>query len=128
MWLYFLAEKSEAFIIFKNYKNIVEKETGDFTHCLRTDRSGEFTTHEFNSFCKTNGISRQLNAAYTLQQNGVAERNNRTIMNMVRSILLEKQVPKNFWQEAINWTMHMLNRSPIVVVKYMTPKKAWSGV
>ena len=65
VWIYFLAEKSEAFIIFKNLKNLVEKETGDFIRCLRTDRGGEFTSHEFKNFCKTNGISRQLTTPYT---------------------------------------------------------------
>ena len=60
VWIYFLAEKSEAFTIFKNFKNLVEKETGDFIHCLRTERSREFTSHEFNNFCKINGISRHL--------------------------------------------------------------------
>ena len=87
-------------------------------------RGGQFTSHEFNNFCKTNGISRQLTAAYIPQQNGVAKRKNRTIMNMVRSILSDKQVPKNLWLEVVNWTMHELNRSPTVVVKNMTPKEA----
>ena len=128
MWIYCLAEKSEAFTIFKNYKNLVEKETGAFICCLRTDRGGEFTSHEFDAFCKANGISRQLTAAYTPQQNGVAERKNRTIMNMVRSMLSEKQVPKNFWAEAVNWTAHVLNRSPTLAVKNMTPEEAWNGV
>ncbi|RVX17651.1 Retrovirus-related Pol polyprotein from transposon TNT 1-94 [Vitis vinifera] len=91
-------------------------------------RGGEFTSLEFNAFCKTNGISRQLTAAYTPQQNGVAEHKNRTIMNMVRSMLSEKQVPKNFWPEAVNWTAHVLNRSPTLAVKGVTPKEAWSGV
>ena len=49
-------------------------------------------------------------------------------MNIVRSILLEKQVLKNFWPEAENWTMHVVNKSPTVVVKNMTPDEAWSGV
>ncbi|RVW66685.1 Retrovirus-related Pol polyprotein from transposon TNT 1-94 [Vitis vinifera] len=128
VWIYFLTEKSEAFTTFKNYKNLVEKETGAFICCLRTDRGGEFTSLEFNAFCKTNGISRQLTAAYTPQQNGVAERKNRTIMNMVRSMLSEKQVPKNFWPEAVNWTAHVLNRSPTLAVKGVTPEEAWSGV
>ncbi|WJZ84648.1 hypothetical protein VitviT2T_004242 [Vitis vinifera] len=121
-------EKSEAFTTFKNYKNLVEKEIGAFIFCLRTDRGGEFTYLEFNAFCKTNGVSRQLTAAYTPQQNGVAERKNRTIMNMVRSMLSEKQVPKNFWPEAVNWTTHVLNRSPTLAVKGVTPEEAWSGV
>ena len=128
VWIYFLAEKSEAFTIFKNYKNLVEKETRVFIRCLCTNKGGEFISHEFNVFCKANGISRQLTAAYTPQQNGVAEHKNRTIMNMVRSMLSEKQVPKNFWPEAVNWTGHVLTRSPTLAVKDMTPKEAWSGV
>ena len=51
-----------------------------------------------------------------------------TIINMVRSMLLEKQVPKNFWPETVNWTAHVLNRSPILGMKDMTPEEAWSGV
>lgn len=54
---------------------------------FETDRGGEFTSNEFGEFCKTHGISRQLTATYTPQQNGVAERKNRTVMNMVRSML-----------------------------------------
>ena len=124
MWIYFLVEKSEAFITFKNYKNLVEKEMGAFIRCLHTDRGGEFMSLEFNNFCRVNGISRQLTAAFTPQQNGVAERRNRTIMNMVRSMLSEKQIPKRFWPEAANWTVHVLNRSPTLAVKDMTPEEA----
>ncbi|CAL2255657.1 unnamed protein product [Prunus armeniaca] len=75
-WGYFLIEKSEAFVSFKNYKARVEKETGMFIRSLRTDRGGEFTSQEFINFCTVNGIQRQLTAAYTPQQNGVAERKN----------------------------------------------------
>lgn len=49
-------------------------------------------------------------------------------MNMVRSMLSEKQVPKNLWPEAVNWTAHVLNRSPILAVKDMTLEEAWSGI
>lgn len=128
MWIYFLTEKSEAFTMFKCYKNLVEKETGSYICCLRTDRGGEFTSNEFNEYCKANGIKRQLTTAYTPQQNGVAERRNRTIMNLVRSILSEKKVPKSFWPEAVNWITHVLNRSPTRVVQDATPEEAWSGV
>ncbi|GJS30975.1 pentatricopeptide repeat-containing protein [Tanacetum coccineum] len=64
----------------------------------------------------------------TPQQNGVAERKNRTIMNMVRSMLTEKQVPKVFWPEAVRWSVHILNRCPTVAVQNQTPEEAWSGV
>lgn len=127
-WVYFLAYKSDAFYTFKQFKNNVEKECGLPIKCLRTDRGGEFTSSDFNDFCKENGIKRQLTTAYTPQQNGVAERKNRTVMNMVRSLLVEKNVPKNFWPEAVSWTFYLLNRSPTSSVKDMTPEQAWSGL
>lgn len=55
-WVYFLVEKSEAFVTFKAYKARVEKETGMFIRSLRTDRGGQFTSQEFTNFCKVNGI------------------------------------------------------------------------
>lgn len=100
---------------------------GNFIKCLRTDRGGEYNSIEFNEFCKENGIKRQLTTAYTPQQNGVAERKNRTIMNMVRAILSEKEVPKSFWADAVQWANHVLNISPTTIDKDMTPKEAWSG-
>jgi len=76
--------KSEAFAAFKNFKAGVEKEIVAHIICLRRDRGGEFNSNEFWGFCKTQGISRQLTATYTPQQNGIAERKNRTIMNTMR--------------------------------------------
>lgn len=49
-------------------------------------------------------------------------------MNMARSLLVEKNIPKTFWEEAVNWAIHVLNRSPTVAVKNITPEEAWSGV
>lgn len=68
-----------------------------------------------------------MTAAYTPQQNGVSERKNRTILNMVRSILTMSGVPKSFWPEALNWSVHILNRSPTFSVQNMTPQEAWNG-
>ena len=78
---------------------------------------------EFNEFCKQNGIKRQLTTTYTPQQNGVAERKNMTVMNLVRSMLLEKKIPKTFWLEVVNWTIYVLNRCPTNTVKDMTPEE-----
>lgn len=69
----------------------MEKEIGMPIKCLRTDRGGEFNSTEFNDFCKQHGVKRQLTTAYTPQQNGVAERKNRTVMNLVRAIRSEKK-------------------------------------
>jgi len=104
------------------------KESECLIKCLRSDRGGEYTSTEFNEFCSTNGIKTQLTTAYTPQQNGVSERKNRTLMNMVRSMLLARQVPKVFWPKAAVWATHVLNRSPTLSVKDMTLEEAWSGV
>lgn len=91
-----MVENSEVLNIFKSFKARVEKETSSSIRSLRTDHGGEFTSLEFIEFCNMNGIQRQLTTAYTSQQNGVAERKNRTIMNMVRSMLIEKKIPRTF--------------------------------
>ena len=96
--------------------------------CFRTDRGGEFNSNEFNDFCKQSEIKRQLTNAYTPQQNGVAERKNRTVMNMVHSMLSNKNIPKTFWPEAVNWTIYVLNRCPTLAVKDVTLEEVWSGV
>lgn len=127
-WIYFVTEKSEAFHMFKEFKAFVEKQSGSFIKCLRIDRGGEYNSIEFNELCKEHGIKRQLTSAYTPQQNGVAERKNRMIMNMVRAVLSEKEVPKRFWPDAVQWVNHVLNRSPTTIVKDMTPEEAWSGL
>ena len=104
----FYKKKSDALMAFKNYKVLVEKEISSQIKLLRTDRRGEYNSH---------GITRQLTTAYTPQQNGVCERKNRTILNMVRSKLATSRVPKTFWPKAVNWIIHILNRSPTFVVQ-----------
>ncbi|KAH0637018.1 hypothetical protein KY289_036933 [Solanum tuberosum] len=91
---------------------LIEKETGSPLKVLRTDRGGEFNSQEFANFCEENGIKRQLTTAYTPPQNGVCERKNHTILNMVRNILTRSGVSKRFWPEAVDWSIHSLNRSP----------------
>ncbi|GAA0144189.1 hypothetical protein LIER_04701 [Lithospermum erythrorhizon] len=111
-WVYLLLNKSEALNYFKEFKTMAEKESSEVVKCLRTDRGGEYVSSEFINFCKEQGIKRQLTTAYTPQQNGVAERRNRTIMNMVRSMLIAKEVPKCLWTEAVMWAVYLLNKCP----------------
>ena len=63
-------------------------------------------------FCEKTDIEHQLTAPYTPQQNGVSERKNRTIMEMVRCMLHEKGLPKEYWAEAANTAVFLLNRVP----------------
>ena len=95
-WVYFLKEKSEVFENFKKFKALVEKESGLSIKAMRSDRGGEFTSNKFNKYCEDHGIRRPLTVPRSPQQNGVAERKNRTILNMVRSMLKSKKMPKEF--------------------------------
>ncbi|PNX99782.1 copia-type polyprotein [Trifolium pratense] len=127
-WIYFLQKKSSAFDVFKKFKSLVENESSCLIQCLRTDRSGEYTSNEFNEFCKSHGVKRQLTTVYTPQQNGVSERKNRTVLNMVRSMISARSVPKKFWPEAAKWATYVMNRCPTHAVKNVTPEEAWSGI
>ncbi|KAH9745480.1 hypothetical protein KPL70_004087 [Citrus sinensis] len=86
-WVYFLKQKSEVFEAFKKFKVAVEKKSGYQIKAMRSDRDGEFTSKEFLEFCEANGIRRPLTVPRSPQQNGVAERKNRTILDMAKSML-----------------------------------------
>ncbi|KAL4273407.1 hypothetical protein GQ457_13G009120 [Hibiscus cannabinus] len=89
-WVYALKEKSEALAKFKEFKAMAEKQSDQFIKILRSDRGSEYTKNLFEDFCKEHGIIHQLTVRYTPQQNGVAERKNRTILDMARSMGKQK--------------------------------------
>ncbi|CAL8168827.1 unnamed protein product [Prunus armeniaca] len=126
-WVYFLRHKSEALTVFKKFKATVELQSGYKLKKLRSDRGGEYTLVEFDSFCEDVGIERQLTTPYTPQQNGVAERKNRTIVEMAKCLMLEKKIPFDFWAEAVNISMYILNRCPTKALSKKTPFEAYSG-
>ena len=126
-WIYFLRNKSEALSVFKRFKATVELQSGYKLKKFRSDRGGEFTSAEFDSFCADVGIERQLTTPYTPQQNGVAERKNRTIVEMAKCLMFEKKIPLGFWAEAVNTSVYILNRFPTKALSKKTPFEAYSG-
>ena len=93
---------------------------------LRTDRGGEYLSTEFKSFLIENGTQHQMTAAYTPEQNGVAERLNRTWVNLVRSMLTHKKVTKGFWAEALANAVYVRNRvTSRAIPAKMTPYHLW---
>ncbi|XP_060668150.1 uncharacterized protein LOC132799711 [Ziziphus jujuba] len=104
IWVYFLKEKSEVFENVKKFKALVEKESGLLIKSMRSDRGGEFTSNEFQKYYEDHGIRRFLTVLRSPQQNGVVERKNRTILDMVRSMLKSTRLPKEFGQRQL----HML--------------------
>jgi transposase InsO family protein len=78
----------------------------------------------FMNYYEEHGIKRFLTAPYSPQQNGVAERKNRTILDMVRSILKIKDMPKDFWAEAVQCAVYVQNRCPHAKLADQTPQEA----
>ncbi|KAK8628128.1 hypothetical protein V6N13_063840 [Hibiscus sabdariffa] len=100
-WVYFMKEKSEVFKVFKKFKALTE--------------------------VQNEGIEHHLTVGYTPQQNGVSERKNRTVMEMARCILMEKNLPKKFWAEAVRTTVYLLNRLLTKAIQDKNPVEAWFG-
>ena len=107
---YTMRNKSEAFAKYKLFEKFAETHTGRKVKILRTDRGGEYLSTEFKSYLDANGTQHQLTTAYTPQQNGVAERLNRTLIDLVRSILSHKQVNMQFWAEALATSVYVRNQ------------------
>ncbi|BBN69138.1 hypothetical protein Prudu_770S000100 [Prunus dulcis] len=126
-WVYFMQFKSEVFNIFKKFKAVVELQSGYKLKKLRSDRGGEYTSAEFLQFCEEIGLERQLTVAYSPQQNGVAERKNRTIVEMSKIMMKGKKLPYKFWGEAVNTAVYIQNRCPTKALDNVTPFEVFSG-
>ena len=94
---------------------------GQSVKVLCTDNGGEFTSDEFKNYLKKEGIVHQLTIPKCPEQNGVAERFNRTLMEMVRSMLADSELPKTFWAEALATAIYLQNRSPTKPVEGKIP-------
>ena len=94
---------------------------------LRSDNGGEFISGEFKEFFNAEGIRRELIVPHNPQQNGVAERNNKTIMGATRAMLHDQGLPIHLWAEACNTAVYVKNHCPHRVLDMSTPEEAFSG-
>jgi hypothetical protein len=95
-------------------------------HCLCTDRGGEIISADFDQYCQETGVRRQLMVSYLLQQNGLVERRNQTVVATMRCLMKLKGLLAYFWgREAVTTTFYLLNLSPTRSVEGKTPYEAW---
>ena len=127
VWVYVLKHKSQVFEKFLEWKAMVEKSTGQKLKTLRTDNGGEYTSTEFEGYLRSEEIRHELTIPKTPEQNGVAERMNRTLIETVRSMLADAKLPHKFWSKALATAVYLRNRSPTTAVERMTPFEAWNG-
>ena len=88
---------------------------------MRSDREGEFLLTEFTQYMENKGIKHQLTAPHTPQQNGVAERANRTIAEAARAMLQSAGMTNGFWECAVSTAIHVHNRAPSRATNYASP-------
>lgn len=127
IFVYFLKEKSAVLRHFIEFKVFVENQTERKIKTFRTDNGTEYCSNDFDRFCAANGIQHQLTNAYTPEQNGLAERYNRTIVEKAKCLLFDAQLHKRFWAESCNMAAYILNRSTNASNGKMTPNELWSN-
>jgi hypothetical protein len=108
-WIYFLTHKSQVLTKFQHLVNRLRNSTGQTIQTLRTDNGGEYTSSAFRDYCLQQGIAHEFAPPYTPQRNGVAERRNRSLLDITRCLLLDKRLPGHLWGEAIKAAGDLLN-------------------
>ncbi|KAL0386219.1 UNVERIFIED_CONTAM: Retrovirus-related Pol polyprotein from transposon RE2 [Sesamum radiatum] len=125
-YVYLMRYKSAVFGRFKEYRLEVENQTNRKIKAFRSGRGGEYLSGEFIDYLKDNGILSQWTPSGTPQLNGVAERRNQTLLDMVRSMMSFTKLPPFFWGYALETVAKLLNIAPSKSVP-QTPYEIWQG-
>ncbi|GJU60413.1 putative ribonuclease H-like domain-containing protein [Tanacetum coccineum] len=108
-WVFFLATKDETSEILKTFITGIENLIDLKVKVIRCDNGTEFKNKVMNQFCEKKGIKREFSVARTPQQNRVAERKNRTLIEAARTMLADLKLPTTFWAEAVNTACYVQN-------------------
>ena len=124
--LYLLRTKDEALEMFIKYKSEVENQKNKMIKRLRTDRGGEYESNPFKEFCEQNGIIHEVTPPYSPESNGIAERKNKTLKEMMNAMLVSSGLSSNMWGKAILSACHIQNKIPYKKTS-KTPYDLWEG-
>ncbi|GJX58292.1 retrovirus-related pol polyprotein from transposon TNT 1-94 [Tanacetum coccineum] len=113
-WVYFLRKKSQSHEMIMSFIRLVENQNDVKVKQIRTDNETEFINHELEIFCNEKGISQNFSSLYTPEQNGVAERKNRTLIEAARTMLNGSVLSKHFRTKAVRIACYTQKRSIIV--------------
>ncbi|GJV96851.1 putative ribonuclease H-like domain-containing protein [Tanacetum coccineum] len=124
----FLATKDETSEILKNFIKEIENLVDKKVKIIRSDNGTEFKNKVMDDFCREKGIRREYSVARTPQQNGVAERRNRTLIEAARTMLADSKLPTTFWAEAVSTACYVHNRVLVVKPHNKTPYELFRDV
>ena len=127
VFVYLIKSKSEAFDCFVRFKKCSENVLNLKIKSVRTDNGGEFINRRFEELFESEGIEHQQTVPYSPQSNGIAERMNRTLLDKARTMLIDAELPIEFWGEAIMTAAYLKNVSPKNDGIKKTPLERWSG-
>jgi hypothetical protein len=120
-WLFLMKEKSEVGTLFRNFNSMIQTQFQTKIQVLKTDNAKEYFNTILGSYLLNQGIIHISSCVDTPQQNGVAERKNRHLLEVARSLMFSTNVPKHFWGEAVLTATYLINRMPSRVLKFQTP-------
>ncbi|GJQ92846.1 putative ribonuclease H-like domain-containing protein [Tanacetum coccineum] len=126
-WVFFLRTKDETSGILKDFIRQIENQLNQKVKTIRCDNGTEFKNRDFIEFCGSKGIKREYSNARTPQQNGVAERKNRTLIEAARTMLADSFLPNTFWAEAVSTACYVLNRVLVTKPHNKTPYELVTG-
>ncbi|GJW30498.1 putative ribonuclease H-like domain-containing protein, partial [Tanacetum coccineum] len=127
-WIFFLATKDETSEILKNFIKEIENLVDKKVKIIRSDNGTEFKNKVMDDFCSEKGIRREYSVARNPQQNRVAERRNRTLIEAARTMLADFKLPTTFWAEAVSTVCYVQNRVLIVKPHNKTPYELFRGI
>ncbi|RVW34023.1 Retrovirus-related Pol polyprotein from transposon TNT 1-94 [Vitis vinifera] len=120
-WLFLMKNRAELFSIFQKFYTEIQTQFNISIRVLRSDNAREYFSAQFTSFMSHHGILHQSSCAHTPQQNGVAERKNRHLVETARTLLLHSHVPFRFWGDAVLTACYLINRMPSSVLHDQIP-------
>ena len=115
-----MKNSSELFSHFRAFHAEIHTQFHVFVQSLRSDNAKEYVSETFQSFMLQNGILHQTSCVDTPSQNGLAERKNRHLLETIRALFFQMQVPKHFWVDVVSTTCFFINRMPSSVLNWDT--------
>lgn len=116
-----MKNKHDVFGIFQSFHSMIKTQFSAKLQILRSDNGGEYVNNEFQEYFRTHGLHHETTCSQTPQQNGIAERKNRHILETARALLTAAHVPRRYWTDAVVTAVYLLNRMPSRVLTFNTP-------
>jgi len=119
--VYLLKHKSDVCNVFRSFHHMIVTQSNTHIKVIRSNNGGECFKTKLIEFMNSKGILHQTTYPYSPQQNGVAQRKNRHILEVTRSLLIDGNVPSHLWGEAVRSAVYLINQTPSSVLNFCMP-------